>query len=76
MPDVCLQQNNAPCHKVHINTTWFVEDENEFTVLRWLPQPLNLDLIEHLGDVVEQESHIIRRCEAEKSGETFPKYIK
>ena len=29
-----FQQDNAPCHKAHI---WFLEHDNEFTVLQWPP---------------------------------------
>jgi len=34
---------------------WFLEHDNEFTVLKWPPQSSDLNPIEHLWDVVEQE---------------------
>ncbi|XP_073487389.1 mRNA cap guanine-N(7) methyltransferase isoform X2 [Aquarana catesbeiana] len=57
--DVYVQQNNAPCHKAQIISNWFLERDNEFTVLQWPPQSPDLNLIEHLWDVVEQEIRIM-----------------
>lgn len=37
-----------------------MEDENEFIVLRWFPQPLDLDPIDHFWDVVEQEDNYFK----------------
>ncbi len=53
--DGYFQQNNAPCHKAQIISDWFHEHDNEFTLLQWPPQLLNLNPIEHLWDVVEWE---------------------
>ena len=36
--DGCFQQDNAPCHKARTISNWFVEHDNEFTVLQWPPQ--------------------------------------
>ncbi len=50
-----FQQDNAPCHKAQINSDWFLEHNNEFTLLKWPPQSPDLNPIEHIWDVVEQE---------------------
>ncbi len=50
---------NAPCHKAQIISDWFLEHDNEFTLLKWPPQSPDLNPIEHLWDVVEQEIRIM-----------------
>ncbi len=57
--DGYFQQVNAPCHKAQIISDWFLEHDNEFTLLKWPPQSPDLNPIEHLWDVVEQEIHIM-----------------
>ena len=57
--DGYIQQDNAPCHKAHIISNWFLEHDNEFTVLQWPPQSPDLNPIEDLWDVVEREIGII-----------------
>ncbi len=54
-----FQQDNAPCHKAQIISDWFLEHDNEFTLLKWPPQSPDLNPIDHLWDVVEREIHIM-----------------
>ncbi len=53
--DGYFQQDNAPCHKAQIIAGWFLEHDNEFTLLNWPPHSPDLNPIEHLWYVVEQE---------------------
>ncbi len=57
--DGYFQQDNVPCHKAQIISDWFLEHDNEFTLLKWPPQSPDLNPIEHLCDVVEREIHIM-----------------
>ncbi len=57
--DGYFQQDNAPCHKAQIISDWFLEHDNEFTLLKWPPQSPGPNPIEHLWDVVEREIWIM-----------------
>ncbi len=57
--DEYFQQDNAPCHKAQIISDWFLEHDNEFTLLKWPPQSPDLNPVEHLWDVVEREINIM-----------------
>ncbi len=43
--DDYFQQDNASCHKAQIISDWFLEHDNEFTLLKWPPQSPDLDPI-------------------------------
>ncbi len=53
--DGYFHHDNAPCYKAQIISNWFLEHDNEFTLLKWPPQSPDLSLIEHLEVVVERE---------------------
>ncbi len=54
-----FQQDNASCHKAQIISEWFLEHDNEFTLLKWPPQSPDLNPIEHIWDVVERQIRIM-----------------
>ncbi len=57
--DGYFQQDNAPCQKAQIISDWFLEHDNEFTLLKWPPQSPDLNPVEHFWDVVVREIHIM-----------------
>ncbi len=46
-------------YKTQIISDWFLEHDNEVTLLKWPPQSPDLNPIEHFWDVVEREIHIM-----------------
>ncbi len=61
------QQDNAPCHKAQIISDWFLEHDNEFTLLKWPLQSPDLNPKEHLWDVVEREIRIINHVNMDQN---------
>ncbi len=55
MTTVYLYSCDYLCHKSQIISDWFLEHDNEFTLLKWPPQSPDLNPIEHIWDVVEQQ---------------------
>ena len=50
-----FQQDNAPCHKAKMVQESFEEPNNEFEVLAWPPNSLDLNPVEHLWDVLDKQ---------------------
>ncbi len=53
--DGYFHQDNAPYYKAQIISDWFLEHDNEFTLIKCPPQSPDLNPIEQLLDVVEWE---------------------
>ncbi|GBL79301.1 hypothetical protein AVEN_92511-1 [Araneus ventricosus] len=47
------QQDNAPCHKAQIVLEWFEEHTDEFHLMSWPSNLLDLNPMEHIWDVTE-----------------------
>ncbi len=69
--DGYFQQDNAPCHKAQIISDWFLEHDNEFTLLKWPPQSSQSNRAP-LGCGGTGDSH--HGCAADKSAETASCY--
>ncbi|GBM53727.1 Transposable element Tc1 transposase [Araneus ventricosus] len=50
-----FQQDNAPCHKAWIVLEWFQENNDEFHLMSWPPNSLDLNPMEHIWDVMERQ---------------------
>ncbi|GBN76504.1 Transposable element Tc1 transposase [Araneus ventricosus] len=48
-----FQQDNAPCRKARIVLEWFEEHTDEFHLMSWPPNSLDLNPMEHISDVME-----------------------
>ncbi|GBM59519.1 hypothetical protein AVEN_24121-1 [Araneus ventricosus] len=48
-----FQQDNALCHKVRIVSEWFEEHTEEFHLMSWSPNSMDLNPMEHICDVME-----------------------
>ncbi len=57
--DGYFQQDNPPYHIAQIISDWFLEHDNEFTLLKCPPRSPDLNPVEHLWGVVEWEIHIM-----------------
>jgi len=55
--DGYFQQDNAPCHKARIISNWFLEHDNEFTVLKW--PPFGCDQV-YPKPIITKQTHNIR----------------
>lgn len=50
-----FQQDNMLCHTVRVVRKWFEENEENFTILSWPLNSLDLNPIEHLWDMLDQQ---------------------
>ncbi|GBL78944.1 Transposable element Tc1 transposase [Araneus ventricosus] len=50
-----FQQDNAPCHMTWIVWGWFEEHTDEFHLMSWPPNLLDLNPMEHIWDVMERQ---------------------
>ncbi len=63
-----FQQDNAPCHKAQIISDWFLEHDNEFSLLKWPPVTRSQSNRAVLGCGGMGDSH--HGCAADKSAAT------
>ncbi|GBN62255.1 hypothetical protein AVEN_3794-1 [Araneus ventricosus] len=50
-----FQHYNAPCHKARIVLEWFEEHTDEFYLMSWPPNSLDLNPMEHIWDAMERQ---------------------
>ncbi len=55
-----FQQDNAPCHKAQIISDWFLEHDDEFTLLKWPPVTRSQSNRAPLGCDETGDSHQLR----------------
>ncbi len=62
--DGYFQQDNAPCHKAQIISDWFLEHDNEFTLLKCPPQFKIKGFIRHILNYTEynQQWNVSQVC--------------
>jgi len=58
----------VPFHKAQIISNWFLEHDNEFTILKWLPHSPDLNPISTSGCGGTGDLH--HGCAADKSAAT------
>ncbi|GBO46617.1 hypothetical protein AVEN_153837-1 [Araneus ventricosus] len=50
-----FQKDNAPRHKARVVLKWFEEHTDEFHLMSWPPNSPDLNLMEHIWDVMERQ---------------------
>ncbi|GBN46112.1 hypothetical protein AVEN_160555-1 [Araneus ventricosus] len=50
-----FQQDISPCHKARIVLEWFEEHTDEYHLMSWSPNSLDLNPMKHIWDVMERQ---------------------
>ncbi|GBN77903.1 hypothetical protein AVEN_40023-1 [Araneus ventricosus] len=53
-----FQQENTPYHKARIVLEWFEEHTDQFHLMSWPPNSPDLNLMEHIWDVMEWQLRV------------------